>query len=161
MLAMAEVLLGDPNFEQRNLPLLRFIEDLKLTIKRRDDLDFSLEKIPLDRIQMLKSLPLDLRIFYSQLGEIQISHKSGYAIFDLFLPKTWEQTAFLYDWKFEEIKERGLIDKMIIGVAHINQNIQNLLFYDRDTFEIDLLITNNGKGLIDILRIELDGILSV
>lgn len=156
---MAKVLIGDPDFEQKNLRLLRFAEDLKESSTAKKDLIFRIENIPRHRIENLESLPPDLEILYSLIGEFQISHESGYAIFDFFLPESAEIEAFLSDWTSEDLKDHGLINKNIFGVEHINRNIQNLLFYDVNTFEIGMLIPNSGKDLVDILRIELNEVI--
>ena len=156
---MGKILPDNPNFEMRNPHFLSFAEDLKKASQERSDLAFVFTRVSIDQLQRLKSVPVDLRILYNLVGEFQINHKSGYVIFDFFLPQEAIENIFLSNWTSEEKSEHALKNKFIFGIEHINHNTQNFFFYDIKTLEIGLLIPNRANNLLDILRIELDQII--
>jgi hypothetical protein len=156
---MGRISLDDPNFEMRNSHFINFIKDLVMIEEHRIDLHVLFSKVSNDQLQAMSSVPIDLKILYSLIGEFQINHKTGYAIFDFFLPQEAVNNIFLSDWASEELNERGLKNKFIFGVEHTNHNLQNFLFYDIDTLELGQLIPCDADNLIDILRIELSDII--
>ena len=152
---MGRVSLDGTNLEMRNSHFINFIKDFKMIQEDRLDLDVLVSKVSNDQIQSMSSVPIDLKILYSLIGEFQINHKTGYAIFDFFLPQVAVSNIFISDWALEELDETGLKNKFIFGVEHINHNVQNFLFYDIDTLELGQLMPCGADNLIDILRIEL------
>lgn len=152
---MGRVLLEDFNSKMRNIHLLRFAKDLEFIQQNRLDLTVVFTKVPNDRLEEFGSIPLDLRILYSLVGEFQIIHNSGYIIFQLILPQEAINNEYMLDWTSEEFSEYDLKDKYIFGIEHVNHGVQNFIYYDKSTLELGLLIPNNKSSLVDIIREEL------
>src|SRR6056300_1329013 len=99
---MGRVSLDGTNFEMRNSHFINFIKDFKMIQEDRLDLDVLVSKVSNDQILSMSSVPIDLKILYSLIGEFQINHKTGYSIFDFFLPQEAVNNIFLSDWASEE-----------------------------------------------------------